>query len=225
MSESPVGRIFLLRHGETEWSANGRHTGRTEIPLTAHGEQQARTAGRLLATLRGTDPPPPAVWSSPRGRARDTAALAGLEQFTVREDLSEWDYGDYEGRTTPDIRAEDPGWTIWTHPVPHGETAEQIAARIDGVIADADRELAERDVVLVGHGHAGRVLVARYLGLTPAAGVGFALDPASVTVLGQERGSHRIDLLNAPGGLVEPAPEPADRHQVATARPSPDRHG
>ena len=95
--------------------------------------------------------------------------------------------------------------------MPHGETGEQIAKRIDEVIVDADRELAERDVVLVGHGHAGRVLIARYLGLTPGAGVGFAFDPASVTVLGHERGIHRIDLLNAPGGLVEPPPPPADR--------------
>ncbi|MCD2197486.1 histidine phosphatase family protein [Actinomycetospora endophytica] len=211
MSESPVGRIFLLRHGETEWSANGKHTGLTDIPLTPRGEEQARTAGRLLTTLRGTDIAPPVVWCSPRRRARDTAALAGLEPDAIREDLGEWDYGDYEGRTTPDIRTEDPGWTVWTHPVPHGETAPQIAQRIDGVIADADRELASRDVVLVGHGHAGRVLIARYLGLTPAAGVGFAFDPASVTVLGHERGSHRIDLLNAPGGLVEPPPPPADR--------------
>jgi broad specificity phosphatase PhoE len=211
VSESPVGRIYLLRHGETEWSANGRHTGRTDIPLTPRGEEQARTAGRLLTTLRGSDLPPPAVWVSPRRRARDTAALAGLHPDAVREDLGEWDYGDYEGRTTPDIRTEDPGWTIWTHPVPHGESAEQIAQRIDAVIADADRELAERDVVLVGHGHAGRVLIARYLGLTPSAGVGFAFDPASVTVLGHERGSPRIDLLNAPGGLVEAPPPPADR--------------
>jgi broad specificity phosphatase PhoE len=211
VSESPVGRIYLLRHGQTEWSANGRHTGRTDIPLTAHGEEQARTAGRLLTTLRGTDVAAPVVWVSPRRRARDTAALAGLEPDAVRDDLAEWDYGDYEGRTTPDIRTEDPGWTIWTHPVPHGESPDQIAERIDGVIADADRVLAERDVVLVGHGHAGRVLIARYLGLTPSAGVGFAFDPASVTVLGHERGSHRIDLLNAPGGLVEPPPPPADR--------------
>jgi probable phosphoglycerate mutase len=211
VSESPVGRIYLLRHGETEWSATGRHTGRTDIPLTERGEEQARTAGRLLTTLWGADVPPPVVWTSPRRRARDTAALAGLGTDAVREDLAEWDYGGYEGRTTPDIRTEDPGWTIWTHPVPHGETADQIAKRIDGVIADADRVLAEHDLVLVGHGHAGRVLIARYLGLAPAAGVGFAFDPASVTVLGHERGRHRIDLLNAPGGLVEPPPPPADR--------------
>jgi broad specificity phosphatase PhoE len=212
VSESPLGRIYLVRHGETDWSRTGRHTGRTDLPLTRYGEEQARTAGRLLVTLRGVDAAPPAVWCSPRRRALDTAALAGLTPDAVREDLVEWDYGDYEGRTTPDIRVGDPGWTVWTHPVPHGETGEQIAKRIDEVIADADRELDRHDVVLIGHGHASRVLVARYLGLPPGAGVGFAFDPASVTVLGHERGAHRIDLLNAPGGLVEPPPPPAERH-------------
>ncbi|MEJ2868822.1 acid phosphatase [Actinomycetospora sp. OC33-EN08] len=212
VSESPVGRLYLLRHGETEWSRSGQHTGRTDIPLTARGEEQARVAGDLLRTLRGDAQPAPVVWCSPRTRAAHTADLAGLRVDEVREDLVEWDYGDYEGRTTPDIRTEDPGWTIWTHPVPHGETDEAIAARIDRVVADADAELAGRDVILVGHGHASRVLIARYLGLPPSAGVGFAFDPASVTVLGHERGEHRIDLLNVPGGLVEAPPPPADRH-------------
>ena len=212
VSESPVGRVYVLRHGETEWSRSGQHTGRTDLPLTERGEEQARTAGRLLTVLRGDAQPNPVVWCSPRRRARDTAALAGLPVDDIREDLAEWDYGDYEGRTTPDIRADDPGWTVWTHPVPHGETHEQIAGRIDRVIADADAELAVRDVILIGHGHASRVLIARYLALAPSAGVGFAFDPASVTVLGHERGEHRIDLLNAPGGLVEPPPPPADRH-------------
>ncbi|GLZ54796.1 acid phosphatase [Actinomycetospora sp. NBRC 106378] len=212
VSESPVGRLYLLRHGETEWSRSGQHTGRTDIPLTERGQEQARVAGDLLRTLRGDAQPAPVVWSSPRTRARATARLAGLTVDDVREDLVEWDYGDYEGRTTPDIRTEDPGWTIWTHAVPHGESDEAIAKRIDAVIADADRELAVRDVIVVGHGHASRVLVARYLGLPPSAGVGFAFDPASVTVLGHERGEHRIDLLNVPGGLAEPPPPPADRH-------------
>ncbi len=212
MSESPVGRLDRLRHGETEWSRSGQHTGRTDIPLTGRGEEQARVAGDLLRTLRGDAQPDPVVWCSPRTRARDTARLAGLTVDDVREDLVEWDYGDYEGRTTPDIRTEDPGWTIWTHAVPHGESDEAIAKRIDAVIADADRELAVRDVIVVGHGHASRVLVARYLGLPPSAGVCFAFDPASVTVLGHERGEHRIDLLNVPGGLAEAPPPPADRH-------------
>ena len=211
MTESPPGRLFLLRHGQTEWSQNGRHTGRTDIPLTDKGEQQARIAGRLLTTLRDDGAATPVVWSSPRRRARDTAALAGLEPDAVRGDLAEWDYGDYEGRTTPDIRQQDPGWTVWTHPVPHGESADDLAARLDRVLADVERELTEHDVVIVGHGHSGRVLIARYLALAPTAGVGFAFDPASVTVLGHERGVPRIDLLNAPGGLVVAPPPPADR--------------
>ncbi|MEJ2864213.1 histidine phosphatase family protein [Actinomycetospora flava] len=211
-SATPVGRIYVLRHGETEWSRDGRHTSRTDLPLTDTGEEAARTAGHLLVTLRGTDVPPPAVWTSPRRRAADTARLAGLEPSAVRDDLVEWDYGAYEGRTTPEIREEVPGWTVWTHPCPGGETGAEVAARLDHVLADAAQELAARDVVLVGHGHAGRVLIARYLGLAPSAGVGFAFDAASVTVLGHERGVPRIDLLNAPGGLVEPPPPPADRH-------------
>ncbi|GAA4930292.1 putative phosphoglycerate mutase [Actinomycetospora succinea] len=212
MSATPIGRIYVLRHGETEWSRDGRHTSRTDLPLTEKGQEAARTAGRLLETLRGADVPPPAVWTSPRRRAEDTARLAGLEPSAVREDLVEWDYGAYEGRTTPEIREEVPGWTVWSHPSPGGETGDEVAARLDHVLADAEQELAARDVVLVGHGHAGRVLIARYLGLGPAAGVGFAFDAASVTVLGHERGVPRIDLLNAPGGLVEPPPPPADRH-------------
>ncbi|GAA4892115.1 histidine phosphatase family protein [Actinomycetospora straminea] len=212
MSDSPVGRLYLLRHGETEWSRDGRHTSRTDLPLTEAGEAAARTAGRLLVTLRGADLPAPEVWTSPRRRAVDTARLAGLEPSTTREDLVEWDYGAYEGRTTPEIREDDPGWTVWTHPSPGGETAPEVAERLDHVIADAERVLAERDLVIVGHGHAGRVLIARYLGLDAPAGVGFAFDAASVTVLGHERGVPRIDLLNAPGGLVAAPPPPADRY-------------
>lgn len=215
MSDTPVGRLYLLRHGETEWSRDGRHTSYTDIGLTAKGEEQARTAGRLLVVLRGDDMPPPIVRSSPRRRARDTATLAGLDISTpgaIRDDLVEWNYGDYEGRTTHDIRTLDPGWTVWSHPTPGGESAGAVAARADAVLADAEREMLSRDVVLVGHGHALRVLIARYVGVGPEAGVRFAFDAASVTVLGHERGVGRIDLLNAPGGLVTPPPPPADRH-------------
>lgn len=121
--------------------------------------------------------PRPVVWCSPRRRASDTARLAGLEPDAVRDDLVEWDYGTYEGRTTPDIRTEDPGWTVWTHPSPGGESGEQVAARIDHVLADVERELVTRDVVLIGHGHAGRVLIARYLGLAPRPGSGSPSTP------------------------------------------------
>ncbi len=199
-------QLWLVRHGQTEWSKSGQHTGRTDVALTARGEDEARALAPVLANVR-----PALVLTSPRRRALRTAELAGLRVDERTEDLAEWDYGDYEGRTTPDIRTEDPGWTVWTHPVPDGETGEQIAERIDAVISDADRLLDRHDVVLVGHGHASRVLIARYLSLLPSAGVGFAFDPASVTVLGHERGAHRIDLLNAPGGLAEAPPPPADR--------------
>ncbi len=210
-SSSPVGRVYVLRHGQTEWSRDGRHTSRTDIGLTDAGVEQARIAGRLLVTLRGTGHPTPVVWCSPRRRALDTARLAGLEPDQVRDDLAEWDYGDYEGRTTPDIRTEDPDWTVWSHVSPGGESPAEVAARADRVLADARHEVVERDVVLIGHGHAGRVLIARYLSIAASAGVGFAFDPASVTVLGHERGVPRIDLLNAPGGLVKAPPPPADR--------------
>lgn len=215
MSESPQGRVYVLRHGETAWSRDGRHTSRTEVDLTAEGHHQARVAGRLLDTLRGSrdgTSGPATVWCSPRRRARDTAAGAGLSCDAIVADLVEWDYGEYEGRTTPDIRNEVEDWTVWTHACPGGESATAVGERAERVLAEAEEVLVDGDLVLVGHGHAGRVLIARYLGLDPAAGVGFAFDPASVTVLGHERGVARIDLLNVPGGLVEPPPPPAERH-------------
>ncbi|MGW4489888.1 acid phosphatase [Amycolatopsis sp. NPDC004368] len=186
-------RLFLLRHGQTEWSVNGRHTGRTDIPLTAAGEDQARAAGGTLRTLLGG---PKLVISSPRERAKRTAELAGLRVDEVTEELAEWDYGDYEGVTTPVIRETDPGWTVWTHPIPGGESADDVAARADKVLDRARREIDNGDVVLVGHGHFSRVLVARWVGLPPAAGVHFGLDPAGIAVLGDERGEPQIEHLN-----------------------------
>jgi probable phosphoglycerate mutase len=190
-----TGRLFLLRHGETEWSRTGRHTGRTEVPLTERGRGLAKAAGVLLRELRGDDPPA-LVLTSPRSRARDTAELAGLTVNGVDERLVEWDYGDYEGRTTPEIRESVPGWTVWTHPSPGGETAAQVAARADGLLADVRAALSEGDAVLVGHGHFSRVLVARWVGLGAPDGVRFAMEAAAVAVLGHERGVPRIDQLN-----------------------------
>src|SRR6266508_2017988 len=120
--------LYLIRHGQTEWSETGRHTGRTDVPLTPDGERRARRAGRTLAELRG-DAPPALVLSSPRSRAVRTAELAGLAVDEVTDDLAEWDYGDYEGLTTPQIRENVSDWTVWTHPCPGGETAEQVGAR------------------------------------------------------------------------------------------------
>ncbi|MCY7342162.1 MAG: acid phosphatase [Pseudonocardia sp.] len=189
------GRIFLLRHGETEWSVSGRHTGLTDIPLTERGRGLAKAAGALGVRLRG-DTPPALVLTSPRSRARLTAELAGLHADRVDERLSEWDYGDCEGRTTPEIRETTPGWTVWTHPCPGGEDAEQVGARADAVLVDARAATAGGDVVLVGHGHFSRILVARWIGLPATQGVHFAMEAPSWAVLGDERGVPRLDHVN-----------------------------
>jgi broad specificity phosphatase PhoE len=190
-----AGRMFLLRHGETEWSRSGKHTGRTDVPLTERGRELAAAAGRLVAGLRDAAPPA-LVLTSPRSRARDTARLAGFRVDDVDERLAEWDYGEFEGRTTAEIRKTVPGWTVWTHPCPGGETADEVGRRADGVLANAARALDRGDVVLVGHGHFSRVLVARWVGLPATQGVRFAMNAGAVTVLGHERGVPRIDYLN-----------------------------
>lgn len=187
-----TSRIFLLRHGETEWSATGKHTSRTDVPLTARGRELAVSAGRVLAEVGG---PLALTLSSPKRRALDTAKLAGLHP-KVDERLAEWDYGEYEGLTTPEIRQSIPDWTVWTHVSPGGETADQVAARADAVLAGCQSALNGGDVVLVGHGHFSRVLTARWLGLPAAAGVHFALDAGGLTVLGTERGHPRLDHVN-----------------------------
>ncbi|TDP93758.1 histidine phosphatase family protein [Labedaea rhizosphaerae] len=193
--------IYLLRHGQTEWSRDGRHTGRSDIPLTPEGEELARAAGRTLAGLRG-GAAPALVLSSPRQRAVRTAELAGLTVDEQTEDLAEWDYGDYEGRTTPQIRESVPGWTVWTHPTPNGETAEQVGARARAVLDRVRPALADGDVVLIGHGHFSRVLVAAWLELPATKGVSFGMDAAAVSVLGDERGAPQIQHLNVPAGAT-----------------------
>ncbi|GAA4419956.1 acid phosphatase [Actinokineospora soli] len=180
--------VYLLRHGETEWSASGRHTSRTDLPLTEHGERGAKRAGDILAKLLTTTP---YVISSPRKRALDTAKLAGLTVDEVTEDVREWDYGDYEGLTTPQIRETVPGWTVWTHPCPGGETADEVTARANGVISRLST-----DTVIIGHGHFGRVLAAAWIGQPAAFGVRFALSAGGVTVLGDERGVPQVRALN-----------------------------
>lgn len=189
--------VYLVRHGQTEWSEQGRHTGRTDVPLTPQGELRARRAGRLLATLRG-DRPPALVLSSPRRRALHTAELAGLTVDEVTEDLAEWNYGAYEGLTTPQIREQVPDWTVWTHDIPDGETPTQIGARAATVVERARAALPSGDVILVGHGHFSRVLVAAWISLPPTSGVHFGLDAAGISVLGDERGVPQIRRLNVP---------------------------
>ncbi len=182
--------LWLIRHGETEWTVSGRHTGRTDIALTPRGERQAellqrRLAGRTFA----------AVLTSPLRRARDTCRIAGYGAVAVPDDdLVEWDYGDYEGRTTDDIRGERPGWTLWRDGVPNGETAAEVGARADRAIA---RSLsAGGDVALFAHGHFLRVLAARWVELPATTGRSLALDTTSVSVLGHERGERVIRHWN-----------------------------
>ena len=184
---------MLVRHGETEWSLSGQHTGRTDIPLTEHGRSQAQ----LLAEQLG-DRQFALVLTSPLVRAVETCRLAGLAaQALQRPELMEWDYGAYEGRTTVDIRRERPGWTIWADGVPDGETAADVAARVDRVLDEL--RAAEGDAAVFGHGHLLRVLAARWLGLPPEAGRFFGLDTASISVLGHERETPVLRGWNAAG--------------------------
>jgi broad specificity phosphatase PhoE len=182
--------IVLVRHGETEWSKSGRHTGRTDVPLTERGRDEARAVGAELRKRRFA-----LVLTSPLGRAAETCRLAGFgERAVQRDELMEWDYGAYEGRTTSDIRDERPGWTLWHDGVPEGETAVEVGARVDRVLAEI--RSADGDAVLFAHGHVLRVLAARWLGLEPAEGRLFALDPGTISVLGYERETAVVRLWN-----------------------------
>ncbi|MFD1826037.1 MULTISPECIES: histidine phosphatase family protein [Mumia] len=174
-------QLWMVRHGPTEWARNGRHTSHTDLPLLPDGEERARD---LLPRLAGTSFA--LVLTSPRMRARRTAELAGFPDAVVVPELAEWDYGAYEGLTTPQIREDVPGWTTWTHGAGEvgGETADEVAARLDRVVA---RVRAEDGPVLVfGHGHALRALAARYLGEPVRFGARLALDTATLSVLGYE---------------------------------------
>jgi broad specificity phosphatase PhoE len=193
-----MGELILARHGQTEWSAIGRHTGRTDIPLTAAGEASATALAPALAARH-----PVAVFTSPAARAVRTAELARLSGARPDPRLQEWDYGGYEGLTTPQILAGRPGWRLWTdgvipgnaaHP---GETLDQVAARADAALAETGPLLPSGNVVLVAHGHFLRVLVARWLRLEPAAGRLFHLDTGTLSVLGTEHGEPVIMELNA----------------------------
>jgi probable phosphoglycerate mutase len=184
--------IWLIRHGETEWSKSGAHTGRTDIPLTPEGERHAAGIGRYLAGR-----PFALVLTSPLARARETCRLAGYGAVAqIEPDLCEWDYGAYEGRTSAEIRQSVPDWTIWTSPVPGGETIQQVAERARRVIARANAVAGAGDVALFAHGHLLRILTACWLDLAPDAGRLFALGTASVSVLGYERENRVISRWN-----------------------------
>jgi probable phosphoglycerate mutase len=171
--------LWLVRHGETEWSRSGKHTSTTDLPLTAHGEEVARSLRERLAEVEFD-----LVLSSPRQRARRTAELAGFSDVVTDDDLAEWGYGEYEGITTDHIRESVPGWTVWSHPTPGGETPDDVTDRLDRVL---DRVREHDRVLAFGHGHALRALVARWIGRPVAEGRLFVLDTATVSVLGYER--------------------------------------
>jgi broad specificity phosphatase PhoE len=173
--------IVLVRHGETEWSKAGKHTGRTDIPLTDRGREEAEAVGAALRGRRFER-----VLTSPLSRAADTCRLAGFGDVgEARDELMEWDYGAYEGRKTPEIRQERAGWSLWHDGVPEGETAADVGARADRVIVEL-REV-DGDALVFAHGHLLRVLTARWLALEPTEGRLFALDSGTISVLGYER--------------------------------------
>ena len=187
-----MGEIVLLRHGQTEWSAAGKHTSYTDLDLTTEGEQQALEAGKRLSGRTFA-----AVISSPRKRALHTAELAGLTVTETTEDLAEWNYGEYEGITTATIHQTDPEWWLFSDGAPGGEKPEEVAARLDRVLTRARTFLDEGDVVLVGHGHALRVAGARWIGLPASGGGRLKLGTATLSTLGFEHGREAIDAWNA----------------------------
>ncbi len=188
--DSDEGELWIIRHGETEWSRDGLHTSHTELELTAEGEEVAR---RLAERLEGVEFD--LVLSSPRLRARRTAELAGFTDVQLDEDLTEWDYGDYEGLTTPEIRETVPGWTVWKDPCPGGETAEQVSQRLDRVVTKV-RAHGGR-VLVFSHGHASRALAARWLDQPVQEGRLFKLDTATISVLAYERESPAVARWNS----------------------------
>ena len=204
---TPTLELWLLRHGATAWALNGRHTGRTDLPLLPEGEAEARALAPVLARQRFA-----AVLVSPLQRARRTAELAGLgAQARICPDLQEWDYGRYEGITTAEIREQVPGWTVWSHGCPNGESSPQVEARCQRVIALAE-SLAEAlvgsqagagAVALVAHGHILRSLAGTWLGLGPGGGALLNLNTATLSVLGHERERRTVVRWNAP--VVPPA--------------------
>jgi broad specificity phosphatase PhoE len=198
-----MGELILLRHGETEWSRTGRHTGRTDVPLTPQGVADAEALAPMVRQRVAGDRLV-AVFASPAQRAQRTAELAGLTVTRTDPDLWEWDYGGYEGITTAVIHRDRPGWSLWRdgvipgdagHP---GETVEEVGERVDRVLKRAAPLLEEGDVALVAHGHVLRVLTARWLGLPPADGRLFRLDTGTVSTLGTEHDDPVIVSWNVP---------------------------
>jgi len=185
-------RLVLLRHGETEWSRDRKHTSRTDLDLTDYGREQAELAALTLERLELDNP---LVISSPRKRALTTAALAGLTVDEVSPLLAEWDYGDYEGLTTHEIRTETPGWLLWTYGCPGGESVDQVSMRADQAVSYALDHMVERDVVFVGHGHFSRSVVTRWVEQPLREGARYGFGAASVAVCGFEYGLRQLSAL------------------------------
>ncbi|GAB3685424.1 histidine phosphatase family protein [Actinocorallia lasiicapitis] len=192
-----MGELIILRHGETAWSKTLKHTGRTDVPLTAHGEDQARSLVPLVGKHDIVK-----AFVSPALRARRTAELAGIADPELTDDLWEWDYGRFEGLTTKEIRETIPGWYVWENGTEPGETpgesADEVGARVDRVIARVKPLLADGDVALIAHGHVLRILTARWLGLPAADGRLFALDTGTASTLGTEHDRPVIRSWNVP---------------------------
>jgi broad specificity phosphatase PhoE len=188
----PAQQVFLVRHGETEWSLNGRHTGTTDIPLTEHGRQVARLWQPILTKESFS-----LVLTSPLQRARETCRLAGFgDVANIEPDLVEWNYGRYEGLTTDQIHTAAPGWLLFRDGCPGGEQPGEIGARVDRVIAKV--RAVKGDVLLFAHGHVLRVFAARWLDVPPSKGQHFLLDPATLNILSYYRGTSAIKRWNAP---------------------------
>jgi broad specificity phosphatase PhoE len=184
--------VYLVRHGETEWSLSGQHTGSTDIPLTENGREVARRLGDKLRELHFA-----AIWSSPMSRSIDTARLAGYEHdVRIDDNLKEWGYGEYEGLTTPQIREKNPGWFLFRDGAPGGESPEQVGTRADRVIDEV--RAVDGDVLLFAHGHILRVITARWLGYPPGEGAHFSLGTATLSTLGYEHEAASIWRWNAP---------------------------
>lgn len=182
--------LYVVRHGATEWSQSGQHTSHTDIPLLPQGEEEAEA---LAGFFDGEEFA--LVLTSPMQRARRTAALAGFPDAAVDEDLREWDYGTYEGKTRADILEQDPDWSIWDGPTPGGESADEVGTRLDRLIARVRG--VEGDVLVFSHGHTSRALAARWIGQSASFGRNFILDTATISVLGDDRGEWVIERWNS----------------------------
>ncbi|MGN6735943.1 MAG: histidine phosphatase family protein [Candidatus Binatia bacterium] len=189
---NPQQKVYLLRHGETEWSLNGRHTGVTDIPLTENGRKLARQLQPILAREKFVT-----VFTSPLKRARDTCVLAGLGTLaSIDRDLMEWNYGEYEGLTTDQIRQTKPDWSVFRDGCPGGESPPQVSVRADRIVSRV--RAVDGNVALFSHGHILRVLAARWINLSASYGENFLLDTATLNVLGYYRESPAFKIWNAP---------------------------